>query len=461
MERVHETQMASKVLFLVQALAGGLVPSRCRDHRSSLRCKRVYEQLLGTRLSPRKLWLKFYNNHDSFQYGIYCSRRTQLLFFWTFVFFVQVPPVALSIYYIQRQVYGGDPYYMKCKEYVPCSECSFKADPDIVGIGVRLGIYLQTICLVIILGLSSAKSTLARAPTLLTGFTIIACASIADARGKLDMAHATMATWLLVTSMIPPWIVEPWMFRSPGLFCMAALRFIFYAVAQIRFTLQEPCIGSNPTCSRCVMPPTWVRVLAIIATLFSISIWLWGNFWRRGPLHLIGVFPALCSKKKQRDWNSFAVATVSTWRLDPLVLPLSKSLLQGSISRPRHMNKNTLVCYIYDERHVSDLIDMRQGFKSRLGKSLKVPRFQRMLLALMVCSVMIVFSEINAASVYIVGDRTSWGYGQLNSMFLAGPPVATVLKMAIKALQKPEELKEAPWRPETPKQAYKKRRVTQ
>lgn len=204
-----------------------------------------------------------------------------------------------------------------------------EADPDIAGIGVggscfplyresltalqvRLAAYIQSVCSVILLGLSSESSNALRGTLVLTSLALVGSIAVFSLKAELSLHHAMVSVSLLTVSMLPLHFVESWRVTSPSLFIAQQLRLGIYTALQLWLVFKTACLGSHPECNLCTRTVMFFkaypavsdcgRSIRVFVILFVGANWILGVY-TYGPSHYVEALPAMLSNRRAARWE--------------------------------------------------------------------------------------------------------------------------------------------------------------
>ncbi|KAL4905801.1 hypothetical protein BDW74DRAFT_177503 [Aspergillus multicolor] len=341
-----------------------------------------------------------------------------------------------------------------CPNVIECNDnCVIEADPDIAGIGMRIAAYTQTICNIFIFGLSSnpGRTSSTYGTLVITSLAVVVTAAIFLWQGALSLHHATIALQLLTITLLPMYILESWRVRSPGIFIAQQVRLFLWWGVSFYVALYMPCFGDNPQCNLCARASTFGipgrvvnpvnRSFKLAILTFTIFVWLRAQAWVYGPWHLLASLKTPFSQSSHLAWARYVDETqqnLTEWR-------------EADIRRLRaRIPKIRSIISIW--QWYDDATTAREGIKKRQWRNhlanstdrswlvrvysdarlaIRVPRCQRMIVALVISGILIADCE-STVSMNLTKSSNDWGYGQIFGLVATLPSVTDLTKLLLR-----------------------------
>ena len=323
--------------------------------------------------------------------------------------------------------------------------------------------YIQSVCSIVLLGLSSRYNNALRGTLVLTSLALVSSVAIFSLQVELSLPHAMVSLSLLTVVMLPLHFIESRRITSPGLFVAQQLRFGIYTAMEVWLVVKTPCLGSHPECNLCTKSvmlghayPTvnnLSRAARILATMVVGVIWLDTTIFTYGPRHYIEALPAMFSESRAAKWAAViehVMEEETAWRR----FKLGRTRRRWAWCNP-HRRKVPrwagllikLSMWYEDSTLVSAIVDARRWSQaptttgaapgwlwcvwSDLRLASAAPRFQRMVIALIFAAVCISNTEY-AVHINVPGGANNWGFGQIFSMVGAVPFAASLIKFGLR-----------------------------
>lgn len=322
---------------------------------------------------------------------------------------------------------------------------------------MRLSAYIQSICNLFIFGLSSNPDRKGSTYSTLVITSLAMVITIATYlwQGGLSLHHATIASRLLTVTLLPMHIVESWRVDSPGLFVAQQVRLIMYLAVGFFLVTHMPCLGSDPRCNLCARSSTFGvvrhivtpvnRSFHLIQLLCVVFMWFRQHAWVYGPLHLLESLKTPFSETSHQAWvwyNNEIRRSLTEWQLTNLRIVRSKN--QWSMT--------PMWLWYGDDQTAREGIKQRKWRNSPVGAgqstslsrvynnarlALRIPRCQRMIIALSIAGVMIADCE-RTVRMGLTASGNEWGYGQIFAIVATLPAVTEVAKLLPRLGRKPK-----------------------
>ena len=312
---------------------------------------------------------------------------------------------------------------------------------------VRIATYVQALCGTILLGFSSKDTAGIRATIVVTSLALVTTTAVYAMRSELSLHHAVIVQSLLTLVLLPMHIVEPWRVDSPALFFAQQIRFGAYLALSFWLNVKTPCLGSTSQCNMCTKRTAYffytnhavsrpLRASNVFTLFFICTLWGQGQWWTYGPMHYVKTVPALLSDSKAKRWRECVIAThqsLSEWR---------REFKKRTPRRSQPMvaffhwwsNEDTVSAWLEDKRQ-----ELAPGLYSTWFHrvwidtkiAVRVPRAQRALVGVILVILYTVATE-RSVKMNFAEEANTWGFGQIASLILTMPAVASLLKLVMR-----------------------------
>ena len=285
------------------------------------------------------------------------------------------------------------------------------------------------------------------ATIVLNSLGIVATAAIFSLQRSMSLNHATIALSLMSITMLPLHLVESWQSRSPSLYLLQQIRLFVYAALQLWLNLKTPCLGSHPSCNNCTqtvwfffrghLADRWTRSLHMFFIVIILQFWTQRLIWTYGPTHYFQTILAVFSQARAKEWSSYVNDTqmsLKLWR---------ERNLRGDKKTPWiskfwlwYNDETTVASGIKANRwrHAQALGSANGRLRSLCADvrvALRVPRCQRAMIGLVFAVIWITNSE-EMIRLNLTTSANDWGYGQIASMVLSAPSVASLVQLLLR-----------------------------
>lgn len=354
-----------------------------------------------------------------------------------------------------------------CPTTTQCIDpCVVEADLDIVGIGIRIGAYVQTISNILSVGfaLEDGQSKVAYGTLILTSLITVMTMSISLLRGTLSLSYSEAASTLLSITIFPMQILESQRIRSPGLFVAQQGQLWVQRITYLWINIHMPCLGIDHECNLCTRSSflghsghtiSPFRRSFRLAILISFSFrTLRSYLWLYGPLHTLQSVPVMFSQAQRKKWISYIDQTHESLTHSRL-----QRLRQQKASAKAKNPNARLWSIIYIRLWVNDQTTIQSTAKQLADRkppcdfgnrnwlsrvwagtkiAVRVPRCQKAFLILIYTAFSIWDME-NTTTLNFTVSRNDWGYGQTFALIATIPSVTAIITILLRMGRKPDE----------------------
>jgi len=164
-----------------------------------------------------------------------------------------------------------------------------------------------------------------------------------------------------------------------------------------------------------------LRALLLFFNGFAFVAWIWVRFNNLGLRYLWLALQALVFERRRKQWEE-------------------ETLQRSEYYWKINMQNGGFIRWYIDDTFASTVFSARRAVQcmSRVWIALRIARCQRAILSLLFITYQISVTE-TFIKVNLDKRANEWGYGQITALILTGPPVMTLLRLVVGAVQHNDE----------------------